>query len=145
MLHSYVHRWVILGQTGTQTSWPKGQKHWGRSLVSQIRYSVRICQHPFPTFPTALRTSRELRPEQWNVNRIHCSQQAKKKPTQKSPLLQTHPSKRDISWCFCKEMPRQGCFCCKKDVLVTDSCCSAPRMGLEQELPRRETSQALLF
>lgn len=65
-----------------------------------------------------------------------------KNPSQKSPLLQTYPSKRDMSWCFCKEMLRQGCFCYKKDVPVTGSCCATPRTRLQIGITSLETSQA---
>lgn len=128
MLHTCVHRCVTGAHRNTNFM-AQRVKALGRSSASPVRHSVRICQHPFPTSPSAPRTSPELRPNnEMLIGFIAASNL--KKPSQKSPLLQTHPSKRDISRCFCKAMPRQGSFCCKRDALVTEAAAPA-RAGRE--------------
>ena len=135
MLYSYVRGWGILGQTGTAAAWPKGWKQCekGSPYFSQIRYSIRICQHPLLTFPPLPESAQSS--DMNNEMLIWCTATSNlKKKSQNSPLLQTYPSKRDISWCFCKERLRQGCFCCKKYLPVTDSCCAMPRTRLQIQI-----------
>lgn len=90
--------------------------------------SVSILSPHFPQLPESAQSS-DVNNETliWSI----AASNSKKNPSQKSPLLQTYPSKRDISWCFCKETLRQSCFCYKKDLPVTGSCCAMPRTRLQ--------------
>lgn len=127
MLHTCVHRCVTGAHRNTNFM-AQRVKALGRPSASPVRH----CQDLPASFPHISLSSQnhpELRPNnEMLIGFIAASNL--KKTSQKSPLLQTHPSKRDISRCFCKAMARQGSFCCKRDVLVTEAAAPA-RAGRE--------------